>query len=299
MQVDDIVIDFDKLPFHFNLHVVGDWQLGSENTEEAIIDSHIDQIIADENAAVLSVGDLEDEDRPSTRIMRAKIAAERPEVVKRDTDKHLAELKRTLIPKLLKLHKGTRYGFLGGVAGHHYTQVSEMQNSVQVAFRETEAASNRPEKIMYWGQMSAFLTIRFRGKGVYAGRAARRVGHIQHGEGGGTKSGTLTKLDRAAQGFMADFYVRGHDCQIVAAKYDQLYPKDSAGSNEILSRNIAVLNIGSATQGYKIGDSASYVESKMMRPAAMGWGVLRFTLRRALACEDKNQALRVDVRVEI
>lgn len=295
------VLPFDSSTYRFNLECLADWQLGSRSCCEWKIEQHVDDIL--ENAkytdsGIVFAGDIEDEDRPSTRVIRAKIAAERGEVVERDSMKHVNWLEQKAIPLLLKLHKGTKYGIMGGVAGHHFTQISSGINSVQYMFRRLEELTGKP--CVYLGEMVSFLDFRFRH--IKKDAAVRQVGLLQHGEGGGqTKGATVSKLERAAQGFNADFYIRGHDCQLVGTKTDQLYAKEQKGDSEpsINCKTKAMLNLGSATMGYEMRrDSPSYIEQAMMRPATMGWGTLKFRIRKSLIGEDASQNLRADIKLE-
>lgn len=293
-------IPFGKYPYEFHLHGLCDLQIGSSSTIVEMIKMRVDEILNDPcDSGVIIPGDIEDEDRPSTRSIRRSAFADRPEVPERDAEKHRAWIDQAIIPILLPLQK-TRYGIMGVLAGHHWTQLSSAQNSVEYICQQLSLRSSR--KVPYLGQMSAFMDLRFRHN---SGRTSiRKVGHVQHGEGGGqTKSASLNKLDRTTQGFIADFYIRAHDCQIVASKFDQLYPKEihnAAGEPVLLARHIAVLNLGSATRGYEIGKGApSYIESKMMRPTALGWGSLKFKIRKSRRWEDPSQNGKIDIKVEI
>lgn len=295
-------IPFDSLPYQFNLECIADFQLGSRSCCIWKIEQHIDDIL--ENAkhtdsGVIVAGDIEDEDRPSTRIIRAKIAAERGEVVERDSMKHVAWLEKKVIPLLLRLHKGTKYGIMGGVAGHHFTQIASGTNSVQYIYRRLQELTGKP--CVYLGEMVSFLELTFIHTKLKR-RSIRQVGLLQHGEGGGaTKAATLTKLERAAQGFEANFYIRGHDCQLVGTKTDQLYAKGTreGGEPAILCRTKAMLNLGAATLGYEFRkDAPSYIESAMMRPSTLGWGTLKFRIRKALTAEDESCNLRADIKME-
>lgn len=312
------VLPFSSYPYNFNLECLADWQLGSRSCCKWKIEQHIDDILANAkhtDSGVLFAGDIEDEDRPTTRIIRAKIKAERSEVVERDAMKHTTWLKHEVLPLLMKLHEGTKYGIMGGVAGHHWTQLTEYENadgskepainSVQWLFRELEQRTGKPCK--YLGEMVSFVDLTFtcsRSRSEKASSAAshRVVGLLQHGEGGGaTKSSTVNKLERAAQGFDADFFIRGHDCQLVGTKTDQLYTKEnrSGGDLQINCRTKAMLNLGAATMGYEMQKgSPSYIESAMMRPSTMGWGTLKFRIRKALKAEDRNSNGRVDIKLE-
>ena len=290
-------LQVQKFPYEFHLHGLSDLQIGSKDSSERVIQQRLEEIVDDPvDSGTVILGDIEDEDRPSTRSIRKAAFAERPEVIDRDAEKHLAWIDKVIIPKLLPLQK-TKYGIMGILAGHHYTQITPDLNSAQYICSRLSELSKR--KVPYLGIMSSFIDLRFRSNG----KGIRVVGHLQHGEGGGqTKGSTLAKLDRTSQGFVADFYMRAHDCQLVATKTDQLYPKESQanGHPDILSRTITFLNLGSATQGYQPSKKdLSYVENSMMRPTTMGWGSIFFRVRKAWAHEDPNQSYKIDTRVLI
>jgi hypothetical protein len=299
--------EFDALPYNLNLECLADWQLGSRSTCLWKIDQHIDDILSRAktvDTACIFAGDIEDEDRPSTRALRQHIAAERAEVVERDAEKHMAWIDRDVLPRLLKLHTGTKYGVLGGVAGHHWTKLSPAMNSVQYIFGELQRRTGKP--CVYLGQMVSFLDFRFKKSTKSAGsrspHSLRLVGLLQHGEGGGsTKGATANKLERSARSFDADFHIRGHDCQLLGTKTDQLYAKESrsADNSIIHSRTRAMLNLGAATMGYEMTkERSSYIEDGMMTPATMGWGTIKFRIRHALTAEDENKNLRADIKLE-
>lgn len=296
------VIEYDKFPYNFNLECLSDFQLGSRSTCRWKIEQHIHDILEDAkhtDSGCMIAGDVEDEDRPTTRLIRYKIAAERPEVVERDAHKHLAWLDRDVIPLLLKLHKGTKYGIMGGVAGHHWTQISPAQNSVQYIFNELKRLTGKP--CVYLGRMVSFLDFRFRKKGASGDKSTKVIGLLEHGEGGGqTKAATINKLERAVKSFEADFFIRGHDCQLLGTKSDQLYAKDVRGGlPAIHSRTRVMLNLGAATMGYEMTkDSSSYIEDGMLVPATMGWGRIKFKIKKAWEGEDKNQNPRVYMKLE-
>lgn len=312
---------FKTPAFQLDLCATGDWQLGSSSCCEWKIDQAIDDMLERQafyrahvpiaKMAAISVGDLEDEDRPTTREYRARLAAERAEVVERDAAKHVAWLEGDLLPRLKRLHEGLDYGLIGGVAGHHWTflaggaKVGEktVYSSVEYIFARLEQMTGKP--CVYMGPMVSFLDFTFeRDRGREDGRtqAVRVMGLLQHGEGGGqTKGATLGRLERTAQGFDADFYIRGHDCQLVATKTDILYAAEGrSGGGQIRSRTRTMLNLGSATMGYELSKGrSSYIESGMMRPTTMGWGSISFKISKASRYEDANGNYTCRTAVEI
>jgi hypothetical protein len=311
--VQKFVIPMPQIPYQFALELKGDWQLGSRSTCEWKIKDDIDETLERAktmDSGVLMLGDIEDEDRPSTREIRKKVSAERAEVVERDAEKHISYLESDVLPYLMRLHEGTKYGIVGGVSGHHWTFLpggaevagKRVYTSVEYLFARLEAATGKP--CHYLGQMCAFVDLRFQGPQGNTDRtpsSCRSVGFIQHGEGGGqTKASTINKLERAAQGFDAQWYARGHDCQIAGTKTDQLYAREARGDaqGDIGSRTKVMLNLGAATMGYELGrGNPSYVETGMLRPVTVGWGTMLFRIRAAHTDEDPNRNLRADIKL--
>lgn len=290
-------ISVPSFPYELHLHGLSDLQIGSDSTSLRAIEQRVAEICADPvDSGTLILGDIVDEDRPTTRSTRRASFADRPEVPHRDAQNHMLYIDKFVIPYLLPLQK-TKYGIMGVLAGHHFTHITHDMNSAQYICQRLEELTHR--KVPYLGEMSSFIDLRFRSKN----KGIRSIGHIQHGEGGGqTKGSTLARLDRTSQGFVADWYMRAHDCQLVATKTDQLFPKCVKRGSEpdILSRTITFVNLGSATQGYQPSKSApSYIESGMLRPVTMGWATLKLRIRKAWKYEDDDQSYKIDVKVEL
>jgi hypothetical protein len=153
--------------------------------------------------------------------------------------------------------------------------------------------------------MVSFLDFRFRhrtkGASAHSPKSLGLMGLLQHGEGGGsTKGATANKLERSARSFDADFHIRGHDCQLLGTKSDQLYAKATRGGDTTIhSRTRAMLNLGAATMGYEMTkEKSSYIEDGMLPPATMGWGTVKFRIRNASTFEDENRNLRADITLE-
>lgn len=215
----------------------------------------------------------------------------------RDAQKHMAYIDKDIIPILLPLQK-TKYGIMGVIGGHHWTRLSPVLNSVQYICQELSRISKKP--VPYLGEMMSYLELTFTNRG----KSIRKTGLVVHGEGGGqTKAATIQKIERLAHGFEGDFFIRGHDCQLVATKTDKLYPKANRGEGkdpEMLSRTIVYLNLGAATRGYEMNlETPSYIEQKLLRPSSMGWGTIAFLLRRAYQWEDSDHNIKCVLKVEI
>lgn len=299
-------------PADINLFATADWQLESGSCDRQLVRNQIEEIEADPSGGLsVILGDVEDADRPSTRSRKACTFGDRPEVLGNEAKEHLKMLDREIIPMLLPLAK-TKNGMLGMLAGHHWKrlridgkttageEVETYINSVEYMCRRLSALSGR--KVPYLGQMSAWAWLRFRRLGGPKNdHAVKKLVHLQHGEGGGqTLASALNKLEMTSRGFEADLLIRAHDCKLVSAKFDRLYPKDTEGDPAILHKTVALLNIGSATRGYTLGTGdPDYVESRMMRPTTMGWGKATFKINRRSRREDPSGNWASDIDLTI
>lgn len=288
-----------QLPYKFNLHTLSDLQLGNPSTSLSIIKNRIDEIENDPNdCGVIIPGDIEDEDRPSTRSLRLAVFAGRKEVIKRDAQKHMKYLDDEVIPMLLPLQK-TKAGIMGVLAGHHWTALDDGLTSTEYICNKIAEITKKP--VPYLGHMSSFMDLRFQ-RPYGSDRNVRIIGHVQHGSGAGaTKAASLNKLEQAFQSFKADFYIRAHSNQRVATMTDRLYPSEirtSTGEPQMLHTTVAYLNAGGATRGYEMSKSEpSYVEKEMMRPVTCGWGTITFMFRRSSSQDDKNKNVMYEMRV--
>ena len=296
--IERYTVPFKSTPYEFHLHGISDLQIGSSSTSVSKIKERVREIVADPiDSGIIIPGDIEDEDRPSTRAIRRSAFSDREEVISRDAKKHMRFIDDEIIPILLPLQK-TKYGIMGVLAGHHWTQLSPALNSVEYICNRLTGISKK--KVNYLGQMMSYMDMTFQ----MPGKSIRKLIHVQHGEGGGqTKASSINKLDRTAQGFDGHVFIRAHDCQIITSKTDRLYPKLDRGGGrepELLHHTTVLLNLGAATRGYEIGKgSPSYIEQKMLRPVTLGWGTVKFRFKKALASEDKDHNVKCDIRVEI
>jgi len=291
-------IPFQSQPYEFHLHGLCDLQIGNETTSLSTINHRINKILADPcDSGIIIPGDIEDEDRPSTRRIRRSAFADRSEVWYRDAQKHMAWLDKEVIPLLLPLQK-TKYGIMGIIAGHHWTQLSNVLNSVEYMCMELTRLSKK--EVPYLGQMSSYMDLRFQ---TPSGSLQKMI-HVEHGQGGGTtEASTVNKLLRTAKGSDADAFIRAHDCQVIAWKSPRMSPKrlkDPSQQPDMLSRTIPFLNLGSATRGYVMSrGEPSYVENAGLSPKTMGWGTMKFEIRKAFADEDSHRNLKCDIWIEI
>lgn len=294
--VETKVLVSDKLPQRYNIYIGADFQLGSDSTDKVIIRNWVKRVSSDPNGLWMILGDIEDDDRPTSRIIRKSAFSGRKEVLTADAKKHRSWIHKEILPILEPLTK-TRLGSLGVLAGHHWYDLGDMTSTEYIC--NVLGTMGKKHKVPYLGQMSAWIRLKFRRPGkVYGG--VDKLLHVQHGVGGGgTLASALNKLVKTSHGFYADCYVRAHDCTLVGAKYDILRPKES-DTPELVHKTVTLLNVGSATRGYEVNKSdPSYVEMGMMNPQTLGWGELHaqhYIQSRAI---DKSCNLAVDFKLEI
>lgn len=286
MEIHEIDVYFSK-ERSFDIHFGADFQIGSMSCDKQRITRWVNRVTADPFSIWGFLGDVTDDDRPTTRISKVRANADREEVNIASARDHMAWLDKEVMPLLLPLKQNRS---LGGLAGHHWMQLSPALNSAQLVFRELGCK--------YLGEMSAWVWVNFIGKRDCKGINMRRLFHIQHGVGGGgATGGSLRKLDTTSQGFQADVLVRAHDCKLEAAKKDELYPS-TAEERRIYARTKCLLNIGSATRGYELGQT-SYPEHAMMRPVSLGWGVIKAEIRKAEPWEASENGWTVEFFITI
>lgn len=298
-------------PCRVTLHAIADLQFGSKACDTILMKHKLDEIVRDPSGGMsVILGDMTDDDRPTTRDLRKSAFASRPEVQDADARDKKFFIDQKVIPMLLPLAK-TKLGIAGVLAGHHWSNVRveapktetnpkgvQYVNSARYICDELGRLTLR--KVPYLGVMSAWIEITFK---TPNGNSVMKTIHVQHGTGGGqTLASALNKLEMTARWAQADALIRAHDCKLVSAKLVRLGPRKARGGERrsLAAKNIALLNIGSMTRGYVLDeDEPDYVEMAMMRPVAMGWGEMHFDIHRATRAEDKNSSYTADIKVTI
>ena len=298
-------------PGRITLHAIADFQCGSKSCDTWLMRRKIDEIVKDPTGGMsVILGDMTDDDRPSTRDMRKAAFASRPEVQDADARDKKFFIDHKVIPMLLPL-ASTKHGIIGVLAGHHWAYVKVKNaagghsyvNSAKYICDELGRLTKRP--VPYLGIMSAWiqLTFQIQRKSRHKGQSVQKMIHIQHGTGGGqTLASALNKLEMTARWAQADLLIRAHDCKLVAAKLVRIGPRPFHGGQKksLKAKVIPLLNIGSMTRGYLLDqEEPDYVEMQMMRPVAMGWGEAHFDIRQASQSEDPNHNYTAEIKVTI
>jgi len=286
MWIQDITLPF-RGPKEYDWEISSDWQIGSRACDERRVDYWIDKVVANPRSFWSILGDGEDDDRPSTRSRKRQSFADRGEVLTNAGRDHMAWLDKSLIPRFKKLSARPCAGVL---AGHHWTELTTILNSVQYLCRE--GTRRGKHKIPYLGEMSSFVRLTFKGEGPCKGVKFTILVHVQHGTGGGSALGSaLRKLAKTSEGFRACAYVRAHSCALEAAKRNRLWTReDDITPPELLDKVILFMNIGCATRGFDLSKREPlYPEMSMLGPATMGWGTIKIKIRKPLPWEDQRQ----------
>jgi len=195
MWIYDLELPF-RGPKEYDWEISSDWQIGSKACDERRVDHWIKKVVSNPRSFWSIAGDGEDDDRPSTRSRKRQSFADRGEVLTNAGRDHMAWLDKSLVPRFKLLASRPSAGVL---AGHHWTELTTILNSVQYLCRE--GSKNSKFKIEYLGEMSSFVRITFKGEGKYKGVKITRIVHIQHGTGAGTATGSaLRKLVKTAKG---------------------------------------------------------------------------------------------------
>lgn len=287
------------------LHALADLQFGSKACDTYLMKHEFQRVLDDPSGGMsVILGDLTDDDRPSTRGMRKAAFHARPEVQDADARDKKFFIDHKVIPMLLPLAQ-TKRGIIGVLAGHHWSYVRvkgaggvRYVNSARYICDELGRLTKR--RVPYLGIMSAWIRLQFRGPNNLG---VAKLIHIQHGVGGGqTLASALNKLEMTARWAEADLLIRAHDCKLVAAKTVRLGPREDRGGKDksLRAKDIVLLNIGAMTRAYVLdADEPDYAEMGMMRPTAMGWGEAHFDLRRCSSAEDPGRNWMADIRVTI
>lgn len=292
--VNTVITPVESIPRKFNIYFGADFQIGSESTDKQVVRNWVRKVVADPNAMWGLLGDIEDDDRPTTRAIRRGAFSGRKEVIGADAKKHKLWIDREVLPVLLPLVKKPCIGVLGG---HHWYDMGEQTSTQYICNALT---GEKGHKVPYLGQMSAWVRMIFRGEPRWG---VEKLMHIQHGVGGGgTLASALNRLEKTAQGFHGDIYVRAHDCKLVSGKYDILEPVRTQDDcpPRLKHRTVALMNIGSATRGYEMTlNDPNYAEMGMMRPQTLGWGVVHIQVYKQSRTVDPHKSVTADVTIEI
>jgi len=249
----------------------------------------VDYISSRPNAATLFLGDLIDDDRPSTRLLRRSMYNDRSDAFAQEDVKHLLWLDEKVIPKMKKFLDPAKC--LGMLEGDHYRRYSNGLTSTQYLCSKL--------KIPYLGDGQAVLRLHFE---LAVGKKSRLIQiHCQHGIGGtGRPGNAVNKLEDTAKAWQGmDMFVRAHSHRAFIYPISQ-YSVSPRG-REIIQKDIWLANTSSLRTGFII-NKTDYAERKNYGATAHKYPVFHLMTKRLrvqrhkIAIEDR---LVIDIAGEL
>lgn len=263
MIIRDSRYTIDRVGNIMNLYCIGDIHIGSAAFLEKSFDKICEIAGKDKNAYFILTGDVTDDDRPSTRIMRRAMFNDRPEALKQEDIQHLTWLDTYVVPKLQKLLRKDRC--LGILDGDHYRVYSNGMTSVQYICAKY--------KYPYLGQGQAILRLNFRHA---SGSIATIKIHAHHGKGGGiTEAADIRELQNLSHQYEGmHLFIRGHSHKPKFIPFTR-YVDTSEHPPQLRTREGFLVNAGSFRQGV-ILDDVDYAEMKLYPPTSTRCPIVMF-----------------------
>ncbi len=250
-----------------NLYCIGDLHIGSPAFLGSAFDHVCDIVKSDPLAYFICPGDLTDEDRPSTRLLRHQMFNDRQEAFEQEDLQHLHWLDTKVLPKLLRLIKPERC--LGLLDGDHYRKYATGLTSVQYMCAK--------HKIPYLGGGQALLRLTF----CDSTRHSRLIKvHVHHGKGGGvTEQSDIRELQSVQHQWPGvRLFIRGHSHKPKVFPFSWY---EDYGTNPpiVHTQEGLLVNCGSFRQGIIMGQT-DYAEKKVYSPTSRRCPVVHFTVTR-------------------
>ena len=283
MLIKDFDFGVDKTGPMMNLYCIGDLHIGSPAFLERSFDALADIVRKDKYAYFICPGDLTDDDRPTTRLLRRAMFNDRQEALEQEDIQHLTWVDNFVIPKLNKLMKPSRT--LGFLDGDHYRVYANGLTSVQYI-----CAKN---KIPYLGSGQALLRLNFKYKS--AGSNTIKI-HIHHGKGSGvTEASDINELLKVSNQWRAvDVFIRGHSHKPKFIPF-QRYFDTKERPPEVRVKEGFLVNAGSFRQGVIMG-KVDYAEREVYPPTSTRCPILHMTGTKPTA---NNCSFMVDIAASL
>lgn len=250
---------------------IGDIQYAGRASSTAVdmLKRHIDRC-QKLNAWYVGLGDYTDAFSPSNRQrLRAAALYDTAEDV---IDDKALDLTLELYQDILAPTKGR---WLGLLHGHHFATLKTGETTDQ---RLCQLLNAR-----FLGT-SAFIRLQIQSGG---GTRNNIVLWAHHGCGGGMKAAApLNKLENVAPYFDADVYLLGHMSKQATAPIQRIVPRfHGHGAPDLIHKKLMLVGCGGFSKHYVQGAKqgkvpmGSYVEQKMLNPAALGAPLIRIMPR--------------------
>jgi len=248
----------------FRIRQISDTHQDAEFFRADLLREFIKEQSRDKNSVWIHTGDLPDADRPSTRMMKRLMYADRTEAFEQEDKKNIAWLERSIIPAYQKITESC----LGILDGDHYLVFANGTTSGQYISKRL--------RVPYLGERSAFVNLSFMSQSMTGG--LQYVIHARHGKGSApTGGGDMNALVRQEVGYQADLHLGGHshkeNCHPVRVDY-----VNSAGA--IRSKIAWYMRGGSFLDGFPQSPKKTYAYRKEYSPLPCGWGEVELTIGR-------------------
>lgn len=269
-----------------NLYIMPDCHFGSPAFLECEYERLAKIIENDPLARVLFQGDILDSNRPSTRAIKKVAYHDRAEEHQQEDDRNEFWIEKQIIPKLKRLIK-TPDRCLGMMDGDHFIEMANGMTSTQLLCSRL--------KVPYLGDGQAIIKQHYCYAKNSAGARANICIHVQHGIGGGGRSGTgVNKLEDTAQAWEGiDIFVRGHSHKGFIFPISKYYVPHL--TQEIRQRDIWLINTPSFRTGFIVGQT-DYAEKRNYAATAHKFPVIRLWADKSRA---NHQTLRVNITAEL
>lgn len=245
----------------------GDPHIDSELFDRAKFEHEVDRQIKDKHSYCIFVGDITEDDRPSTRQRRKDSHSDRPEALTLDDQKHMLWLDQKIIPIFKKLAPRC----LGMLDGDHFREYNSGITSTQYICLKTG--------IPYLGERMAALRLRLSPKVNGKTKTSTIRAYdilVTHGAGSAsTPGGDLNNLLKKLVGF-ADYnlVLSGHTHKLVSF---QQPIQGLSKSGTLTERIFTVARCGTFLKSYK-QNKKGYAEYAEYTPLKTGCARIHLTL---------------------
>lgn len=254
-----------KLGEVMHLYVLGDLHLGSENFLKEKWKVVTKMIKKDPLAYVIILGDITDDDRPTTRMRRKMMFNDRPEAFTQEDKNHLEYLDRHIIPQFRGVI--TEKNCLGVFDGDHYRQYHNGLTSVQYICSVL--------KLPYLGDGEADIDVNFK----YAGGCITKCINARHGQGfNKSPSLVMRRMEDIVGGYENyDIFLRGHAHTPGVISLAREYRDRSKHMR--LQREILLINTMSF-RSRTLVNKTDYAEEKEYKPTSYRLPIVIFKARK-------------------
>lgn len=240
--------------------------------EKKLLHNLVRRVDSLDNARVILMGDMLDQDRTTRRKHRKSYVADSNSIESHD-DRHnrrdVEELARILEPIKTKVY--------GVLSGNHYYEYATGVTSDQYLCELLE--------VPYCGPVGVFrITLHLQG-------SARNLTIWSHHSGGSrggrTLGGSVNALLRAENSWDADIYLLGHDHRRIVWREATL-ALSSGGEPKVIERTRVFARVGAMLKTYKHEECVptklpyfpAYGEEAAFRPSDLGWVEIDVTLKK-------------------